>query len=250
MLPQRKASLLGMELTTLSNDDGERLAKILWQLRHEVRSDPSDLWAVAALGTAQALAGLTAEACRTAIRSLELLESVPIVPADLQLNVAVRLLDAGFMKAAKRCLERLESRLLEAYAQERRQALSLGVALRSGDFDWLEPRLTGSFELENLRNHGLHEWWPRHQQLVEAAIGARVSSFEHEAVQLDDGTHRLVLDYFTDATSYAEVERLDAAMWEALKPLHHDHPDGPGMLLGAVILTVHGPKIPLEDLAP
>jgi len=92
MLAQHKASLLGMELTTLSNDDGKRLSTLLWQLRHEVKNDPTDLWATTALSTAQALAGLTTEARRMAIRSLELLESVPGVPADLQLNVAVRLL--------------------------------------------------------------------------------------------------------------------------------------------------------------
>ena len=120
------------------------------------------------------------------------------------------------MTEARRCLEKLDSRSREPFVPERQE---------------------------------MH-WWPRHQRQVEASIGSSVSTFIWEMLEFDDGTPRLALDYFTDAASYGEVERLDAAMWEALKPVHDEHPDGPGMLLGAVVLTVHGPRIPLEDLDP
>ena len=128
------------------------------------------------------------------------------------------------MTEARRCLEKLDSRSREPFVLERQEMLSL-----------------------HLREHGLLDWWPRHQRQVEASIGSSVSTFIWEMLEFDDGTPRLALDYFTDAASYGEVERLDAAMWEALKPVHDEHPDGPGMLLGAVVLTVHGPRIPMTS---
>ncbi len=250
MLPQRKAALLGEALNGLSNDDGPQLSRLLWQLRHEVKNDPADLMAATALNHALALAGLTGEARTAALRSLTMLRSVPIVPVDIHLNVVAVIADAGFATDARRCLENLDARDMDADARARHRGLALDLALRYGDLTWLSSRLPEALEVSHLQRHRLVDWWPRHQQQVEAAIGPRVASFRFEMVGFEDGSARLVLDYFTDATSYAEVEQLDAGLWRALSPLHEQHPDGPGMLLGAVLLSVHGPQIPLEDLTP
>lgn len=245
VFPKLRAAVLGEELRTLGGDDGGRLAQLLWQLRQERRSDPN-LITRAALTNALALAGHVDEARVEAWQAYELAASLPAVAPQDMLNVVAGLGESGYEAAARELLGKLEGRPLGERDEERRTQSAMNLALRFGDLAWFAANYPKHPALRFLETRHLDSDWSAQQREVEALLAGRVSAFGSELVKIfDEGTERLVLDYWTDARSFGEVEALQVELLELL--------DAHGrlyQLVPDVVFQVHGPQVPLEALLP
>jgi tetratricopeptide (TPR) repeat protein len=238
-----RATHLGREMDHLSRDDGARLAEILGELRQEVARAPANLIACAALGEALALAGRADEARGLALRTYEQMQRLPAVGVELLINVGAALGEAGRFVEAKRCLE-------QALVREPQDVLIINVitlAIRFGELAWLERLLPDNPVSRFLQQRDLDRDWPRQQTAVEAILGRHVSTFSAHLEDFRDGSVRLVLDYFLDTVDPRRIAELDDSVWSAVEEVYQTHPAGPGALLGAVVLNVHGIQCPLPE---
>lgn len=251
---QRLAANLVVELQELTAEDGARLHQIIWRLEREIHRSPRDVETSIAYNHALACAGRAQDARREAQRALGLIRErafMPSIPAFMIMNVAGALCDGGLAEEAEACLEEAHRRphLLPEEAELMRHH-GLGFALRFGELEWFAARLGSAAYLDFIRERGLSAWWPRQQRAIEAAIGDRVASTVFEVVDYFDGTDRIVARYHTDAHGHSEIDRLNDVVLEAVAQAYGEHPDGPGAFLGHVVITVHGPEIPIEELDP
>lgn len=250
-VPQPIARSLGQELQGLHGDDGARLSQILWRLEAEVRRAPYDLEVSVAYNHALAYAGRAQEARREAQRALGLVQAMRDTPVLVVLNVAGALLDAGLADETEALLEEVYVRAdLGPGDAGLLRHNALGLAVRFGRVQWFEARFGVEVALDFIRARGFGAWWSGQQQAIEAAIGGRVATTNFGVVDFFDGTARLAMHYHTDALSHSEVDALNTAVLEAVTQAYAEHPDGPGAFLGHIVITVHGPKIPLEELEP
>lgn len=241
MLPESRGAVLGDALTRLTPDDGPQLADILQQLRGEVAREPANLHASTALVYALALAGLVEEARPLAWRAFEQMRRLPSIGRDTFINVGAGLSEGGWVDEAKGCYEQALSRgpsegLLRSIAC---------LAVRFGELPWLE-RLVPEHPIPAfLQRHQLVDGWAAQQVAIESALTPHVSTFDAKLVDFRDGTERLVVDYFTDTADLTRIAAMEEAVWGAVERHHETHPSGPGVLLGIVVLNVHGCEIPL-----
>lgn len=241
VIPVTRAQVLGVELMQLTRDDGARLAEIIADLRQGLAAEPNNLIAVNALVHALAFAGQREEAQRLAWEAWLLMQRLPVVGTDTLLNVGAGLSETGRLAEAKRCYEM-------SFAREGISGLPglhenmLNLAVRYGEFDWLEQFATNHPVADYLRHHDLANLWRAQQAAIEDALASRVSTFSSKLESFDDGTSRLVIDYFTDCDNPGAIERLQEAVWAAVE---HVRPTGLAALLGVVILNVNGPETPL-----
>ena len=168
---------------------------------------------------------------------------LPAVPPEISLNLAAGLGDAGLVAEARRVLASLDDRPL-AELDEARVEIAAQMAVRHGELAWFAARWPDHPMLDFLSTHELVEGWQARQSAIEATIGPRVASFRASIVALDGIHDRLALYYWTDATSYAEIDRLQEALLDAVDAV----PGGSSHLIGRVVFTVYGPEIPLAEL--
>jgi hypothetical protein len=213
-------------------------------LRQESLRDPGNLYTRLALNSALASAGLVKEAHALAWENYERMQRLPAVGAEVQINVGLGLAEAGRGKEAMQCVElgfhRNPSDGDVIYNV-------VGVGVRFGDLAWLARLLPQHPVLDFLQHHKLADAWPEQQRAIEAVIGPHVSGFGGGLEDFHDGTWRLVLDYFTDTVDFAKIATLEDAVWTAVERVHATHPEGPGVLLGAVVLNIHGVQVPLPE---
>lgn len=254
---QHLATELGREMESLTADDGQRLAQILWRLSIQAKRIPHDIETAVAYNHALALAGRAAEARVEALRVLELVrrEGSAATPMML-LNAAGATSDAGLPAHAMWCVESTLSREVSPDLAESLLAHAAALAVRYGELDWfarhipLLPALQVVTPLKLLYGQGFAAWWPAQQRAVERVLGEHVASVVLAVEDFKDGTSRVSLDYFTDLQSHRAIDALQDAVVDALSEVYAEHPDGPGAFLGTVLIDVHGPQVPVEALTP
>lgn len=252
--PAPRASVLGNELSALTRDDRPRLDQILWSLAGDARRDPHDPLTQAALCHAHALAG-EAAALRDGLHPL--IPQLAELPHWLRLNLLHLLVAAGDFTIATPVVDTLLARR-DLDPDERTNLLDLatGLALRSGNLTLLARTAMASADesaprraVQLLHAHALEPWWPLQQDALEAVLRPRTTYF-HANLQTDEEySARIVLDYYTDAASFAALDELQAAVELALERVYADHPDGVAAILDLVVIAVHRPYIPATEPA-
>lgn len=231
----------------LGGDDRAELSEILSELTEEVAREPANLIASTALTAAFVLAGRRREVCQEVERSLRLWRSLPAAAPFITLNVAAGLCEAGRVGEAKELLTTLAKRYLDPLENERRVQISAHIAIRFGEIQWFFDQEMISPVLLFLRENELAARWDAQQRSIEAAIGPRVLTVVAEVLTFDDDSRRLVLDYFTDATSYTEIGELQDLIWDTVESVWTSEFE---RVARRVAFVVHGPEIPLEDIGP
>lgn len=248
VIPLTRAQVLGKELTGLGEPDGARLAEIIADLRQGVKVEPTNLIALNALVHALAFAGEADESHSLAWQAYTLMQQLPVVGTDTLLNVGAGLSEAGRVVEAKQCYELALDR--ERGAGDREAAERVGrnmmnLAVRFGELAWLEQIIPGHPVTAFLQSRGLLTNWAEQQAAIERIIAHRTSTFGACITpDPEDGSVRLVVDYWTNAKD-SEIAAIEDAVWDAAEQVYGDHPLGLGALLGAVIICIHGPEIPL-----
>lgn len=246
---------IGDELRGLGRDQGARLEQVLWLLQNQRRKIPDDPQTISAYNYALVRAGKATEARAEALYLHRLL-SPNASPLDI-LNSTAGLVDAGLCPFAQQRIDQLLQRA--DVEPERVHALARSIAVRFGELEWYRARFVmtpvseaarGSAVIAYLEEHtSLARWWGKQQRALEHSIGERVAeAMCGMFIDPEGGATRVVLDYYTDASSLAEVESLYQRAMDGLMAIYETHPDGPGAFLGEVVVDVHGPEIPLQEL--
>lgn len=248
MLPATKADHLGTRLLSLHGDDGRALVEIIAELEQEVRREPRNLVAATAYAHALRVGGLRAAANAETERCYQMWRRLPAVSPGMTLNVATSLTDARMLVEAKRVMSTLEGRPLETHEQVRLGHLVAHLALRYGELEWLAARDPAQPVLAYLLHHQLASRWSAQQQAVDALMGERILSASWEILGLgEDNAYCLAVDYFTDDTSYAQIEALQTGLWDVVEGVWGEHLP---LLVQHVTFTVYGPQVPLEGMKP
>lgn len=244
-LPALKSEALGQRLQSLHGDEGPLLAEILRELAQEVEREPRNLIASTAYGHALVLAGRGAEARREARRGFELWRSLPAVSPAATLNVVAGLADAGLVTEAKQALGSLDGRLLGERDERLRAEHALQIGVRFGEVEWWAARSRDAI-LPFLSQAGLAMHWRAIASAIEAALGARIVRLDAALEGLDDAK-QLVLQYWTDSLSYAELSRLQDEAWDAVDRAVAAGAADP---TGRVVFMIYGPVVPIEEIGP
>ncbi|MBK7823789.1 hypothetical protein [Nannocystis sp.] len=252
-LPVPRAISLGEELSSLTRDDRARLDQILWILGNDLRRDPSDLLSHAVMAMAHTLAGEVTEFRRCLA---QISPHVAQFPDWLKLNVLSFHVIAGESGLASSLIEAMLPRD-DLAPKDRARLLRLAgdAALRFGDLallarlaDLMPAGSESRGFLHALRETGLDHWWHAQQQAIEAVLGPHTTRFGRELQWSDADRPVIVLDYLTDAASFAELDVLQARVDDAMERTYATHPEGPAATLGVVVIAVHLPFIPRPEV--
>lgn len=257
---QHLAPTLGQELQTLEADQGPRLEQIIWRLGIQAQRVPGDLDTAVAYVHALTLSGQVAAARAEVLRLLALLHHEgDAASTSMLLNAAGASVDAGLPAHAMTCVERVLSRDVErnpavpAWMSVLTRATA--IAVRFGELEWYARHLpladtVPMMLMRAIYGQGLNTWWPAQQRAIDATLGEHVASTIFGVQDFKDGTSRITLDYYTDLQSHSEIGELHNAVLDAVSAVYTAHPEGPGAFLGKVLIDLHGPEIPLRELAP